>query len=166
MALFGISFFELLVVLLVALVVLGPDKLPPLLKTMGVALGRLRRITSELRSQTGIDELLRREGVGGGLEELRQLLRGDLRASSFFAPPERPSSVEDPASPYPSYAEDCRRAAREVDISRERPVEGCDADGAIAEDLLDPPPQSSLKDQPEPLGVFPRTTTEPEAGGQ
>jgi len=159
-ALFGISFVELLVVLLVALVVLGPDKLPPLLRTVGGALGRLRRITSELRSQTGIDDLLRREGLTGGLEELRQLMRGEFRPSSLLMPVEPTDGSSEAISPYSAASLGTNHTARTVDISRERPVEGCDAGSAIAEDLLvspeEPTVSPSLSKPPSGPAPLPR----------
>ncbi|HAR30669.1 MAG TPA: twin-arginine translocase subunit TatB, partial [Gammaproteobacteria bacterium] len=40
---FEVSFQELLLVAIVALVVLGPERLPSALRTLGLWLGRLRR---------------------------------------------------------------------------------------------------------------------------
>jgi len=47
---FGLSFWEIGLILLVALLVLGPQKLPAFLKTIGKGLRELRRASSDLRS--------------------------------------------------------------------------------------------------------------------
>lgn len=128
---FGISFTELVLILVVALVVLGPERLPGMLRTVGLWIHRVRQMTTEVRAQTGIDDLLRQEGFSGGLNELRALLRGDpsalLRAQQIS---DSPNLEADP------YRVDSNL---EVDTSRERPVEGPDSYGALADDLVDEP---------------------------
>lgn len=124
---FGISFPEFLVLGTVALLVLGPEKLPGMLRTLGQWLAKARKLTTEVRYQSGIDEVLRAEGLEGGLSELRGLVRGGLSSSVLSqatAQPLRPP-VPDHFAP---------------DKSREYPVEGADAYGALPEDLLPPPP--------------------------
>ena len=117
---FGVSFPELLVLGTVALLVLGPDKLPGMLRTMGQWVAKLRRMTTEVRHQSGIDEVLRAEGFDGGLNEFRSMMRGGVS----HPPPPRPAAPE-------------RFVA---DPSREYPPEGPDAYGALPEDLLAPSP--------------------------
>lgn len=126
---FGISLTELTLILVVALVVLGPERLPTMLRTLGAWLTKLRRMTTEVRAQTGIDDLLRTEGFHGGLSELRQLLHVDPRSLLQPAAPNDPYHAE---SPYGS-------GGPIIDELRERPPEGPDAYGAIAEDLLEEP---------------------------
>jgi sec-independent protein translocase protein TatB len=117
---FGVSFPELLVLGTVALLVLGPDKLPGMLRTMGQWVAKLRRLTTEVRYQSGIDEVLRAEGFDGGLNELRSMMRG----GATQPPPPRPAAPERFVS----------------DPSREYPPEGPDSYGALPEDLLAPSP--------------------------
>lgn len=119
---FGISLTEIVVIALVTLVVVGPQKLPAMLRTVGEWVGKLRRLTTEVRAQTGIDEILRSEGIDGGLGELRSMLRGDLGGSR--------SRQHAPA------ADDPYRDV-EADPWREYPVEGPDAYGALPDDLVD-----------------------------
>jgi sec-independent protein translocase protein TatB len=53
---FGIGFTELMVVLVVALIVIGPDKLPAIAKTMGKAFVEFRRVGEDLKKTiTDID---------------------------------------------------------------------------------------------------------------
>src|SRR6188474_263591 len=69
----------------VALVAVGPKKLPGMLHSLGQFLRKMRNMTNDVRNQTGIDQLLRSEGLHGGLNELRGLLRGN-HGISFDAP--------------------------------------------------------------------------------
>ncbi|HWO12608.1 MAG TPA: twin-arginine translocase TatA/TatE family subunit [Polyangiaceae bacterium] len=115
---FGVSFPELIVLGTVALLVLGPEKLPGMLRTMGQWVAKLRRLTTEVRYQSGIDEVLRAEGFDGGLNELRAMMRGGVSAPSHA--PVRPPQPE----------------VFVPDKSREYPAEGPDAYGALPEDLV------------------------------
>ncbi|SDV06954.1 Sec-independent protein translocase protein TatB [Pseudomonas mucidolens] len=60
---FGISFTELLLVGLVALLVLGPERLPGAARTAGLWIGRLKRsfnaIKQEVEREIGADEIRR-----------------------------------------------------------------------------------------------------------
>ena len=113
----------------VALLVLGPEKLPGMLRTMGQWLTKRRRLTTEVRYQSGIDEVLRAEGFDGGLNELRSIMRGGPAAlpAPSYAPRPQPTPPQHFAA----------------DKSREYPVEGPDAYGALAEDLLPRPAGAS-----------------------
>jgi sec-independent protein translocase protein TatB len=75
---FGMSFGELCVVLLVAVVVFGPRELPRYLRKAGQLAGRLRRLAYEMREKSGIDEVLRVEGIDQDIAELRRLARGEI----------------------------------------------------------------------------------------
>jgi TatA/E family protein of Tat protein translocase len=57
---------DLLVVLVIALIVFGPKKLPELAKTIGKALGELKKTTEEVKESLGIKDL----------EEMRSNLTG------------------------------------------------------------------------------------------
>ncbi len=131
---FGVSFTELVVVSVVALVVLGPDRLPGVMRTLGQWIGKLRRLSSEMRAQSGIDELLRKEGIAGGLSELRAVLRRDVGSLTMPTASGPPVSAADP------YVE-----GPEVDTSRERPPEGPDSYGAMADDLVQSPTWDATK---------------------
>jgi sec-independent protein translocase protein TatB len=78
---FGLSFGELVVLLLVCVVVLGPKELPRYLRKAGQLAGQLRRLAYDMRAKSGIDEILRNEGIGADIAEIRRLAtfaRGEL----------------------------------------------------------------------------------------
>ena len=62
---FGIGGAELLIILVVALLVLGPEKLPGLARTLGKAMGDLRRMSTDfqrtLNAEAALDEVRRRK---------------------------------------------------------------------------------------------------------
>jgi sec-independent protein translocase protein TatB len=133
---FGVSFPELVILGAIALLVLGPKKLPSMLRTLGQWLGKLRRLTPEVRYQSGIDEALRSEGLDGGLNELRSIMRGGAPQQRPYTSPPVQRSTRDPFTP---------------DRSREYPLESADSYAALPEDLVNRPEQTSAKaDVPPP----------------
>lgn len=139
---FGVSFSEMFMVGVIALLFVGPKKLPQALGTLGTWAAKLRRIATEVRYQMGLDDMLRKEGLTGGVNELRSLMRGGLAGVMS-----QPSPNVAPRSNYtPAVATDSREVAD--DRSREYPTEGADAYGAIPDDLL--PDEEEAKPAPAP----------------
>lgn len=60
---FDIGFFEIVVIGVVALVVIGPDQLPSTIRTLGLWWGRIKRAVqttrSEIEQQIGADDIRR-----------------------------------------------------------------------------------------------------------
>lgn len=69
---FELSFGEILVIGMVALVVIGPERLPKVARTAGVLLGRLQRFVASVKSDISRDV---------DLQQLRQL-QADVQASA------------------------------------------------------------------------------------
>lgn len=138
---FGISFTEIAVIATIALVVVGPQKLPGMLRTLGEWVRKLRRLTTEVRAQTGIDDILREEGIDG-VRELRSLLRGEIAAAKQH---QRGRPLEDPYTDL------------DFDPSREYPVEGPDAYHAVPDDLFDAnaEPRAAAEGPAEPSSAYP-----------
>jgi len=67
---FDVGFFELLVIGVVALIVIGPQRLPAVARTAGLWLGRGRRMLSSVKAD--IDKEIRAEELKKVLEEQRQ----------------------------------------------------------------------------------------------
>ncbi len=76
---FDISFPELVLVCVVALLVLGPERLPEALRTLGLWLGRARRsfmsVKAEIEREIGMDEVRRQLHNETILEDLKRLER-------------------------------------------------------------------------------------------
>ncbi len=128
---FGFSFAELVVVIVVALVVIGPKDLPRLLRKLGQYAGKIRRTAAELRAQSGIDDALRAEGLTEDLAEIRKLARGELDAVRHAA------AVDFVERTAPKGAERGPEYG-EIDVPREReyPQGGADALGALPENAF------------------------------
>jgi sec-independent protein translocase protein TatB len=75
---FGLGFGELLVVMMVAVVVLGPKDLPRYMRKAGQMASKLRRLAFDMREKSGIDEVLRAEGLDRDIAEIRRLARGEI----------------------------------------------------------------------------------------
>ncbi len=120
---------------LVLLIVVGPQKLPAMLFTLGRFVRKMRTLTSQVRAQTGIDDILRQEGFDGGLSELRSMIRGDVTLGQ-----ERRHRSADHEDPY--------REVYDLDRFREYPPEGPDASGALADDLVDDEAMAEVSDAP------------------
>lgn len=56
---FGIGMPEMLLILAVALIVIGPKKLPDLARSLGKAMGEFKKATSELKESIQIDSELK-----------------------------------------------------------------------------------------------------------
>jgi Tat protein translocase TatB subunit len=53
---FGIGFPELIVIMVIALVVIGPSKLPDLAKALGKGMAEFRKATQEMKENLALDE--------------------------------------------------------------------------------------------------------------
>lgn len=129
---FGFSFAELIVVIVVALVVIGPKDLPRLLRKLGQYAGKIRRTAAELRAQSGIDDALRAEGLTEDIAEIRKLARGELDAVRHAA------AVDFAERAAPRPPEERAPAYGDIDVPREReyPQGGADAFGALPENAF------------------------------
>ncbi|NWC07716.1 Sec-independent protein translocase subunit TatB [Pseudomonas agarici] len=104
---FGISFSELLLVGLVALLVLGPERLPGAARTAGLWVGRLKRsfnaIKQEVEREIGADEIRRQlhnEHILSLEQEARKIL-SPLQEPANPLPPVAPQTIHPAAMPTP-----------------------------------------------------------------
>ncbi|BDB17192.1 sec-independent protein translocase protein TatB [Pseudomonas sp. CYM-20-01] len=92
---FGISFSELLLVGLVALLVLGPERLPGAARTAGLWIGRLKRsfnaIKQEVEREIGADEIRRQL-------HNEHILSLEQEARKILAPVQEPAKPVEPAA--------------------------------------------------------------------
>jgi sec-independent protein translocase protein TatB len=91
---FEVSFQELLLVAIVALVVLGPERLPSALRTLGLWLGRLRRsfdsVKQEIEREIGMDDVRRQLHNEMVMGELKRIETDLSAAASGQAPASKP----------------------------------------------------------------------------
>jgi sec-independent protein translocase protein TatB len=95
---FGIGVPELIVILAVALVVIGPKKLPDLAKSLGKALGEFKRATNDLKQSIEQE---------AGLDEVRDTLSKtdrDIRGAFDPSPTRSASSADKPMTDPPDDA--------------------------------------------------------------
>lgn len=129
---FGFSLSELIVVIVVAIVVIGPKDLPKMLRKLGQYAGKLRRMASELRAQSGIDDALRTEGLADDINEIRKLARGELDDIRRDVSIDAAALAAGNASvPIDKYAEETYVAR-----DREYPRDGADAYGALPDNAI------------------------------
>ncbi|MBK3471818.1 Sec-independent protein translocase subunit TatB [Pseudomonas carnis] len=93
---FGISFSELLLVGLVALLVLGPERLPGAARTAGLWIGRLKRsfnaIKQEVEREIGADEIRRQL-------HNEHILSLEQEARKILSPVQEPAKPVTPVTP-------------------------------------------------------------------
>ncbi len=156
---FGLSFGEIFILIVVGIVVVGPRNLPTLMRTAGRWVAKLRRMSTDLRAQSGIDDLIRNEGLERDIHELRSLSRINvvdslitpaLNAGAMGAAADL-SGERRPALP-PSAAFIRREPLRE----REYPLIGCDAYEALADDAVPVPPDAVADTMGGPEGGPPK----------
>jgi sec-independent protein translocase protein TatB len=155
---FGFSFGELMVLLIVGIVVVGPKRLPSMMRTAGQWITRIRKMSSDLRSQSGIDDIIRQEGLERDIHELRSLSGGNLVQSLALGgsllgeakPRKRTVTVEEEPDAAP-IAAPAQVGPALVDVLREReyPLIGCDAYDTLPDDAA-PPPEAAPLHEGEP----------------
>lgn len=79
-----IGFTELVVIAIVGLLVIGPERLPEALRTLGLWIGRMRRsftnVKTEIEKEIGMDEIRRQLHNEAVMEEMKRIER-DVRHS-------------------------------------------------------------------------------------
>lgn len=158
---FDFGFWELVVVMVVALIVVGPERLPQLARTAGLWMGRLRRmadgVREEIQRELAAEELkknLKNLEQESGLEELNQAMRdteGELREAAGTADTEQRYEIleEEPAEPPATEPSAAEPSAADAPTTEHRPDAAPAADPAPA---AEPPPEPAAPSTsaPEP----------------
>jgi sec-independent protein translocase protein TatB len=131
---FGFSFGELVVLVVVAIVVIGPKDMPRVLRKLGQWAGQARRMASDMRAQSGIDDVLKNEGLRDDINEIRKLARGEIEGVAQAARIDAPfvqssSSSSQSRDPY-------AQTELVVDREREFPREGADSYRALPDTAI------------------------------
>ena len=92
---FGIGGTELLVILVVALIVLGPKSVPQIARTLGKAMGEFRKVSTEFQRtlNTEIEEHEKRKQ-----EAEKELFGTEQKATAATKPAEAASPAAKPAA--------------------------------------------------------------------
>ncbi len=112
---FDIGFSEMIVIAIVALVVIGPERLPRVARTAGLLLGRLQRYVSDVKSDINreiqLDELKKlqseirdsarsvEQSLTSGVQEVRQTAQSVTESLTTTAVPAQPASPGDTQAP-------------------------------------------------------------------
>ena len=90
---FGIGMPELIVILVVALVVLGPRRLPEVARSLGKVMTELRRHSSDI-----IDEFNTQTRLDDDAKQRKPTKPAPSASAATAASPEKPAPPEKPAS--------------------------------------------------------------------
>jgi TatA/E family protein of Tat protein translocase len=98
---FGLGMGELLVILAIALLFLGPKRLPDVASTLGKAIRSFRKATNELTDQLEVDDSIKQP-----LRDLKAALRDEpaprqlaVQMPSSATPKDGPAEAAAPAAP-------------------------------------------------------------------
>ncbi len=96
---FGIGSTELIVILIVALIVIGPAKLPEMAKSLGKALGEFRRVSTDVKRTIEM-EAEQAEQKEKTAQAKKELFPETAKAADEPKPAETPAEAapEEPAS--------------------------------------------------------------------
>jgi sec-independent protein translocase protein TatB len=114
---FGISFGELLLIGLIALLVLGPERLPGAARTAGLWIGRLKRsfnaIKTEVEREIGADEI-RRQLHNEHIMALEKQIKESIVPPTVDSLLSEPGSEGDTSAPAPATPAPAATAAAPV----------------------------------------------------
>ncbi len=140
---FGIGPTEMIFFLVILLLVVGPERLPTFMRTVGKGVRQVRNASREFKEAIGLDELMR---------------EGDpFRPQPVRPPRARPVPIEEESTEPEILSESTTEAT----------TESSSADGAPR--TVPPPLPQSLDasepslEEPKPLDEKPETSTEPDA---
>ncbi|MFA7282053.1 MAG: Sec-independent protein translocase protein TatB [Sterolibacterium sp.] len=131
---FDVGFSELVVIALVALIVIGPERLPKVARTIGILMGRLQRYVNDVKSDINreiqLDELKKlQEQVASETREFETSLHQEMHSvenslNQTIAPPDNDNApvVVDAPVPLPSL-EDVMAAATAVERTPSTPAD-------------------------------------------
>lgn len=101
---FDLGFSELMVVALVALVVIGPERLPRVARTMGHLAGRLQRYVADVKAdinrEVELDELRKmRDSMQSAASEMQSSFDAEVRKTEGELNSAAEGKAEPPVSP-------------------------------------------------------------------
>jgi Tat protein translocase TatB subunit len=85
---FGLGMPEILLILAIALIVIGPQKLPELAKTLGRAMGEFKRSAQELKRSIDMDTTL--QDVKSSTTDLKKVMKDSRHKKTDKKDPDTP----------------------------------------------------------------------------
>ena len=180
---FDIGFSEMIVIAVIALIVLGPEKLPRVARTAGHLLGRMQRYVNDVKAdinrEVELDELRKlQKEMQNTAQSIEQTVKGEINAvesefkqigdSTQKALAEPSASVVDPVAdafadppPVQSPAAPAQSAVAHLEPLREPPMEAVPSPspspqlelGWEAAPLANAPPPAALVPGPPPPAI-------------
>ena len=102
---FDVGFSEMLVIGLVALIVIGPERLPRVARTLGILAGRLQRYVADVKAdinrEVELEELRKmKDSVQQAADNIQNSVQGELsKAESDLNAAANPVAAETPKPP-------------------------------------------------------------------
>jgi TatA/E family protein of Tat protein translocase len=138
---FGIGMPEMLLILAIALIVIGPKKLPDLAKSLGRALGEFKKATSELKDSLQIDSELK--DVKTTFDEINQDLKDRRPASPKQAEPDAANDMQTEPVAESDAVQPESDPLDAVKAAFDRRDDSPESDAAIANDTHQPSAEAS-----------------------
>ena len=111
---FDVSFSELMLVGVIALIVIGPERLPKVARTVGHLLGRAQRYVNEVKSD--IQKEIDLKEIGDIKHQMEDAARS-VQTSMTSSVEEHKTAVEQPAQALEDSLDDARKA---LDVKKEK----------------------------------------------
>ncbi|MFA5520773.1 MAG: Sec-independent protein translocase protein TatB [Castellaniella sp.] len=126
---FDVSFTELMIIGVVALVVIGPERLPRVARTLGHLVGRAQRYVSDVKSDIQREmELEQFQDLKGQMEEAAESVKSSMKQAS--------DTLRDPL-------EEARKALGDASQSMDELVKATEEDIRNLPDDAPPPPSET-----------------------
>lgn len=142
----GIGFAEMIVICVIALLVVGPERLPGLVRTVGRFVGRARRMAQSMQYE--LEREINLNEISGDSES--SAMPADARTDDD-APADAETAAASKVTPHPKYGHLPERAQAAQDLPPEDPLDDDAPTQGHADDL--PPSDIDDSDDIEPAPV-------------